>query len=144
MEEKSYNESLARHCYYVYLGIVVVLFIGMIVLKVLDTTLMELYPYSCSLYSTAKIYCPGCGGTRAFMYLLQGDIIQSLKYHPVVLYTAIYVGSYIISHTLNIFTKGKVKAMLFNPIYFYVMIGIILLQWAIKNILIIVKGIYII
>ena len=89
-------------------------------------------------------YCPGCGGTRAVEYLLKGHLIKSFIYHPVVPYTALLVICYIISHTLNIFSKGKIKAMLFRPIYFYIMIAIILLQCIIKNLLIIIKGIYII
>ena len=32
------------------------------------------------------IYCPGCGGTRAFFALLRLDILASLKYNPSVIF----------------------------------------------------------
>lgn len=33
-----------------------------------------------------KIYCPGCGGTRALLELVQGNFIQSIKYNPIVIF----------------------------------------------------------
>ena len=144
MERKSYIIRLSRHCYYVLLGIVAVLLgiYGILLCKGVPIT--KIYPYPCLLYSSMHFYCPGCGGTRAVEYLLKGHLIKSFIYHPVVPYTALLVICYIISHTLNIISKGKIKAMLFRPIYFYIMIAIILLQCIIKNLLIIIKGIYII
>lgn len=144
MNEKSYMMRLSRHCYYVFLGIIVVLFGIYSYLLSIDLPITKIYPYPCILYSTMHLYCPGCGGTRAVEYLLKGDWIQSFVYHPVVPYTALLVGSYIISHTLNIFSRGKIKAMLFRPIYFYIMIAIILLQCMIKNLLVFTMGIHII
>lgn len=144
MEDELYYKRLSRNCYYVFIGIVVVFCISLLYFKIMDTSWMELYPYPCTLYDVAKLYCPGCGGTRAVKYLLQGNIIKSFIYHPVVPYAAGYMLVYMVSHTLNIITKGKVKAMLFKPIYYYVMIGIILLQCIIKNILVIMCGIHII
>lgn len=32
-----------------------------------------------------NIYCPGCGGTRALLALIRGDVVQSMKYNPIVL-----------------------------------------------------------
>lgn len=39
----------------------------------------------CSFYELTHLYCPGCGGTRAFESLLRFDIVSSLKYNAVVL-----------------------------------------------------------
>lgn len=76
--------------------------------------------------------------------LLQGDWFTSFLYHPAVPYTAVMLGIYMISHTLNIFTKGKVKAMLFRPIYFYILIAVILIQWIVKDAAILLYGRYLI
>lgn len=114
-----------------------------LILSALDISLMELNPYPCSLYTLLGLYCPGCGGTRAVNFLLHGQLLQSLQYHPAVLYTAVLILCYVGSHTLHIATKGKVKAMLFRPIYFYIMIGIIMVQCVLKNVLLL-AGIHVI
>ena len=42
----------------------------------------------CQLLRIFGIYCPGCGGTRAFRYLLQGKILTSIYWHPAICYGA--------------------------------------------------------
>lgn len=139
-----YILRLSRNCYYVCLGLCAVCAIGGLLLTVFHISLTEINPWPCTLYTAVGLYCPGCGGTRAVSCLLQGEWIRSFCYHPVVPYTALLVACYTLSHTVSILTKGKVKAMLFRPIYFYVMIGIILLNWIIKNAFILADGIYLI
>ena len=43
----------------------------------------------CFVLENLKLYCIGCGGTRAFEALCRFDILESIKYHPVVIYFAI-------------------------------------------------------
>ena len=140
----SADKKLARKFYYVCLGVCVLLFIGYMILNYLHITITEINPYPCSFYSTFGLYCPGCGGTRAVDCLLHGHFIRSFLYHPAVPYAAFYFGCYILSHSLNILTRGKCKAMPFRPIYFYIMIAIIILQCVIKNALVIFAGIHVI
>lgn len=132
----------ARRCYYICLAISVVLGITYLILYVLGIPVTKVYPYDCSLYSTVGLYCAGCGGTRAVEYFMQGKLIQSFLYHPAVPYSALLAGCYMISHTLNIVTRGRIKAMLFRPVYFYVLIAVILVQWFVKDALIIISGTY--
>lgn len=138
----TYDFRLSRNCYYICLGVCAVLGIAYVILRILDIPLTEVNPYPCSLYTVAGLYCPGCGGTRSVSYMMQGNFVKSFLYHPAVPYTAVLVACYLLSHTLNIFTKGKVKAMLFRPIYFYILIAIILIQWIVKNAAIFINGTY--
>lgn len=39
----------------------------------------------CYFRTHLGLYCPGCGGTRAFFALLHGHFLQSLKYNPITL-----------------------------------------------------------
>lgn len=55
----------------------------------------------CVCRSFLGLYCPGCGGTRAVMELLDGHILRSLWYHPIVFYTAGLYGWYLISNTIE-------------------------------------------
>ena len=131
----AYNEKLSRNCFYVCLGLWIGGLILYGVLKGLGLELTQLSPYPCIMLTLCGVYCPGCGGTRAIDSLLHGKIWQSLIYHPLVLYVAILTMAYMISHTLNIVTKGKIKAMQFRAGYLFLMLGILLVQWLRKNIL---------
>lgn len=67
--------------------------------------LLKLYP-PCIFRRVTGMYCPGCGGTRAVVELLKGNILRSLWYHPVVVYTAGLYGWYLISNTIE-WISGK-------------------------------------
>ena len=139
-----YDIKLSRNCYYVCLGVGAFLVIGYIIISLLGISIFDLSPYPCALYTVAGIYCPGCGGTRAVNHLIHGHLLKSLWYHPLVPYTAAVAGAYVISHTMNIITKGKVRAMLFRPIYLYIAIGIVAVNWIVKVAFILFFGIYLI
>jgi hypothetical protein len=134
-------EQLSKICYYVCLGLLAVLGILCIVYKIFDIQISGNLPGRCFLHEMTGYYCPGCGGTRAVDALLRGHWGKSLYYHPVVVYTVVVVILYVLSHTLSILTKGRVRAMLFRPAYLYIMVGIILLQWIVKNAVYFLAGI---
>ncbi len=93
------------------------------------------------LYMTG-LYCPGCGGTRAVVSFLHGNIITSFLYHPFVPYCGILYIFYMVRGTLAILSKGKITHMKFRNIYLYIGIGILLLQWVVKDVLIFAGNIY--
>ncbi len=103
------------------------------ILLFLRVDLREILP-PCSLYSMTGLYCPGCGGTRACYALLQGHLLDSVRAHPLVLYLAAGYMVYMVSHLLDILTKGKIRGCYFCPYYWYVGVGILLLQFAVKDI----------
>lgn len=43
----------------------------------------------CIMHDLLHIYCPLCGGTRAFIALCRGQPYLSLQYHPLALYFAV-------------------------------------------------------
>jgi hypothetical protein len=52
---------------------------------------------TCLVKLTTGLDCPGCGGTRAFFYLLHGNIAQAVRYHAMAVLAApflvwLYVG----------------------------------------------------
>lgn len=49
--------------------------------------------FPCLFHLLTGFYCPGCGGTRAIRLMLQGHWLQSLQYHPFVLYAALAVAA---------------------------------------------------
>lgn len=123
---------VSRHCYFVGLGIGVAGLLGVIVMSMLHIHILHFIP-PCTFYTATGYYCPGCGGTRAVTAMLRGNIFSSLYYHPFVLYISVYYIVFELSHTLDIMTKGKIRGLRFCPLYFYIGIGIIIVQWVAKN-----------
>ncbi len=140
---KQLEDRVAQNCYYICLAIGIIVIIVYIVFKINNISITAINPYDCFAYNMFGLYCPGCGGTRAVKYLLDGNILMSLKYHPAVLYTAVLLFFFMSSHTLKIITGGKVKTIGLRPIYFYILVGIIILQCIVKNMLILFADIYI-
>lgn len=88
----------------------------------------------CILHEVTGLYCPGCGGTRAFMHLLHGDIGQSLHYHPLVLYGSVLYGWYMVSNTIQILTKSRIRCgMQYRSVYVWIGIAILVLNCIWKN-----------
>lgn len=89
----------------------------------------------CIMLRFTGLYCPGCGGTRAFISLLHGRFLDSLYYHPIVLYGAAVGLWYLISHTIEYASRDKYRiGMRYRDIYLYIAVSLILLNWIIKNI----------
>ncbi|MCI8516940.1 MAG: DUF2752 domain-containing protein [Hungatella sp.] len=101
--------------------------------------------FPCLFHALTGLYCPGCGGTRAVGYLLHGDLIKSLQYHPlpVCMATAalIRAAGYLSRRIRKDGSCGdrgqrqQVLAMI------WAWVGILLVNWAIKNWFLVVMGI---
>lgn len=95
----------------------------------------------CAMLKATGLYCPGCGGTRSVGALLRGDIIGSITYHPAVICGVILFLVYFISQTLMRLTKGKIKGVSMKPIYLYILLAIILVNFIVRNVLLLAFGI---
>ena len=133
--KENYEMRLSRNCYYICLGLIAAAVICMIIMHILKISPTQLIDSPCVWITGLGIYCPGCGGTRAVEALCKGQLWRSFVYHPVVLYVAVLISLYVISHTLNLITGGRIRAMMFRAIYLYLMIGIIVIQCIVKNVL---------
>lgn len=87
----------------------------------------------CFFYSTFHLYCPGCGGTRAFDHLIHGDLLQSIYYNAFVPYFTIIFLVFFVSQTISHITKGEIKGVGVHK--WMVILGLIILfvQFIIKN-----------
>ncbi len=96
---------------------------------------------TCAFQVVTHLYCPGCGGTRAVYYLTRGRIVESFLHNPFVVYT---VSAYLI-FMINTILVRKTRKLGFEgypvSITVYVGIGVLLLQWIIRNILLVAFGI---
>lgn len=58
----------------------------------------------CIYYTTAHIYCPGCGFTRSLEALLRGDILLSLRQNLLLIICIILAALYYIIFLLKAFS----------------------------------------
>jgi glucan phosphoethanolaminetransferase (alkaline phosphatase superfamily) len=66
---------------------------------------LELNSLPCFYKKFLGIECPGCGMQRAFIELLRGNFIESLKTYPALLPT-IFIVLYLMLHLIFKFRKG--------------------------------------
>ena len=92
----------------------------------------------CAFKHVTGLYCPGCGGTRAMNALLSGHFVRAFVYHPFVPYCIIMWILYVGSHLLEILHVPHIKGMKFRTAYMWTGLGIIVLNWIVKNVLLIV------
>ncbi len=88
----------------------------------------------CILYSLTGAYCPGCGGTRAVQFLFQGRLLKALIYHPLVFYTALVGGWFMLSQTVERLSRHKLPiGMKYHDNYLWAAIIIVIVNFILKN-----------
>lgn len=93
---------------------------------------------SCLFRQITGLYCPGCGGTRALILLLHGKILTSIIYHPFTIYILVIFLIFYISQSARFITKGSINGVQFHK-WMIIVGGIILiLNFMIKNIILII------
>lgn len=95
------------------------------------------YVPDCVFETVTGLYCPGCGGTRSLIALVQGHPVRSFLLHPAVIYAAAVYAVFMIRMFMlkhyGIGSKKDGRVLVF----IYIGIGLILLQWAVKLVLLI-------
>lgn len=91
--------------------------------------------FPCVMWSALGLYCPGCGGTRAVIALLRGRILQSLWYHPLVLYMVVLYGGFLLTQSLERLQVRGVKGWKFHTWPLYGAVVVLFLNMIIKNVL---------
>ena len=91
--------------------------------------------HPCLFHRITGWYCPGCGGTRAIKYLLKGDIIKSLQYHPLIVYVVLIVGLEAVRSLLPVGKAGRDPEKNFRYYQAEILAGaaVILVNWFLKN-----------
>ena len=91
--------------------------------------------YTCVVYRLFGIYCPGCGGTRAVSALLGGHPLLATWYHPLVTYTIVIFGGFMLSQTLARLHIGRIIGWRFHEWHLYGAVAIMIGNFILKNIL---------
>ena len=95
--------------------------------------------YDCVFLSVFGFYCPGCGGTRAAVALLYGQIGHSLKCNPLTAYIAAGFLALDIRAAVGILRRQPFSLRI--PLwYFWVMLAIAVIHCIVRNVLMITVG----
>ena len=96
---------------------------------------------SCIFKNNVHLYCPGCGGSRALVYLLNLDLLRSFIYYPPLLVSVIFILDLdlraFISFLKNDFSflrSFRAKFLILIPIF-------IIVNFIIRNVLLVAFGI---
>ena len=96
---------------------------------------------SCIFKKNMHLYCPGCGGSRALVYLLNFDLLRSFIYYPPLLVSIIFILDLdlraFISFLKNDFSflrSFRTKFLILIPIF-------IIANFIIRNVLLVAFGI---
>lgn len=131
--QKEYNTPF----YYLGLAGLSIFLVVILVLNHFDLTFHDIVP-PCYVYTMSGFQCPGCGGTRAVIAMLEGKFLLSLSYHPVVLYVVVVYGWFLISQTIERISNHRIAIGLnYRNIYIYLTLLLIGFNWIVKNIIII-------
>lgn len=95
----------------------------------------------CVFYTCLGIYCPGCGGTRAVAALLRGRFLESVWYHPIVPYSVILFGGFMLTQGLARLGVRQIRGWKFHNWYLYGAVVVLVCNFLIKNLLLWVWGI---
>lgn len=113
------------------------LLLTLLFLRVADFSLQK-HMYACVLHTLTGLYCPGCGGTRAIMFLLHGDLLRSFLYHPLVPYAAVVYGWFMISQSIQRLSRNRIRiGMHYRDIYLWIALILLIANFVIKNVLLI-------
>ncbi len=95
----------------------------------------------CIMSTVIGLYCPGCGGTRAITALVHGRILLSAWYHPLIPYSAVIMGGFMLTQGLHRLGVKRIKGWKFHNWYLYVGIVILVINFLVKNMLRLIWGI---
>ncbi len=96
----------------------------------------------CIFYTATGYYCPGCGGTRSVIALLNGRFFVSAVDFPMVMYCAVVYAWFMISHTIDKLSCHRIPiGMKYSHGWIYGSLVVMAIHCAVKNVFYIKTGV---
>lgn len=127
-----HDDSFSRSIYYICMAVIGYSVAGYLILRWFRVNPAILFP-PCRLHQRTGYYCMGCGGTRALRLFFQGHWIRSFYYHPAVDVAMLFLCVFLPSNTLEFLTGGRIHGLRVKPFHLWILTGIMVVQWIIKN-----------
>ncbi len=88
---------------------------------------------ACPFHALTGLNCPGCGLTRGFHALLQGDVLGALHYNLLIPFFALFFGYLLISMILFAVRGRGLSFQIFRPWMIYSFLGFALVFAVTRN-----------
>ena len=118
------------------LGIALLVILGTFMVVIyffLDPSKTAFFP-KCPFLSLTGLYCPGCGSQRAVHHILQGEILEGIKYNLLFLLLAFVILYQAYRFALEKYRPKPVRNLLHRPIVTNGILIAVLLFWVFRNI----------
>jgi Protein of unknown function (DUF2752) len=93
----------------------------------------RLYP-TCPFLWFTGCYCPGCGSLRALHQLMRGHLVAALGLNPLMVLSVPFIGYFFVSRAMLAFVGRPLRIFFVKPVSIWVLLGIILVYWVLRNI----------
>lgn len=81
----------------------------------------------CPFYKFTGLYCPGCGSQRAIHDLAHLQILDAISHNILMVFTLIFgLGLYF-------FSKERFNNLMYHPKSPYIIFGVVILFWVLRN-----------
>ena len=107
-----------------------ILFLVLIVFVIVKSNLIQFMP-QCIINEHFGIQCPSCGATRCVINFINGNFVQSFKYHPIIFITITYLFFVNLLYKFNSFRKKDIAKFLYPKAKFWIIFVIIILIFTI-------------
>ena len=87
----------------------------------------------CWVWEHWRVYCPGCGGTRALIALARGQMGAALRYHPPVVITLALAGADLLSQTVWRLRGRRGWVLHYRPWWPAAIVGLFLANGLVRN-----------
>lgn len=106
---------------------------GLSVIYLLDPGSSDLYP-PCPFLALTGFYCPGCGTLRALHQLTLGHPVAALDLNLLMVLLLPFVAYFLASHAMLAVTGRPLRKFFVRPELIWVLLGIVLVYWLLRNI----------
>ena len=87
----------------------------------------------CWVWEHWHVYCPGCGGTRALIALVQGRVGQALRFHLPLVAALTLAAAYLISQTVWRLRGKRGWTLHYDPRWPAALVGLFLAGCLVRN-----------
>lgn len=94
----------------------------------------------CVMHDFLHLYCPGCGGTRAVMLLVRGDVIGAMLSNPIVpCYAALYI--FLAVYAAVAILRDRDRIIYWNTALTWIIAMLPIAVFIVRNVLLVVWGV---